>query len=346
MFSAACFDRLAFHSPNVAPHKFAIDRAADRRVPHDLAGSLVVTGRSDECGFGLIESLVVVVIAAVVLALLLPAMTAGREASRSMACRNVLRQMGLALHTYQNYQERFPMGFVAWKGDNPLKTDPGWAWGAIILPELDCENLHKSLDFQVSISMGVAGAQTAPIIKLDRFLCPSDRGGGGFAATSEDGKIFGTFGATSYAGNYGSGGDVAARPGEGNGFFVRNRCFALDDFEDGLSNTFAIGERAAMHTKTAWVGAIDGAVCRITPGAPSRSKMIGRGAVQVLAHIGDKPLNSLDSELDEFFSPHLGGVHFLMGDGAVRFFRSTINHATLRAHATRNGDELISDGKR
>ncbi len=135
---------------------------------------------------------------------------------------------------------------------------------------------------------------------------------------------------------------MAGQPQRGNGFFVRNRGFTLDDFEDGLSNTFAIGERAATHTKTAWVGAIDGADCRISPGATSHSREISRGAVQVLAHIGDKPLNSLDSNPDEFFSPHVGGVHFLMGDCAVRFVRSAISQATLRAHATRNGDELIS----
>jgi Protein of unknown function (DUF1559) len=162
---------------------------------------------------------------------------------------------------------------------------------------------------------------------------------------SEDGKSLGTYAPISYAGCYGSGGDVAGQPGSGNGFFVRNRCFRLDDFADGLSNTFAVGERAAMHTKTPWAGAVDGAVCRITPGARSQSKKIGRGAVQVLAHIGDKPINSLDSDPDEFFSGHKGGAHFLMGDGAVRFVRSTMNQAILRAHASRSGDELISEAK-
>jgi prepilin-type N-terminal cleavage/methylation domain-containing protein len=300
--------------------------------------------RAPKRGFSLIELLVVFAIAGVILALLMPALTGGRETARTVSCRNNMKQIGLGLHTYQFFQERFPMGFVAWKNDDPLKTDPGWGWSSMFLSHMEGSSVFSAIDFKRSIGSSVS--QTAAVVNLRTFVCPSDRGAGDFNATTEDGKFLGTLATTSYAGNYGSGGDVASQPGRGNGFFVRNRAFALDDFQDGLSNTFAVGERAAFHTKTSWNGAVDGAVCRITPGAPSRSKKIGRGAVQVLAHIGDKPLNSPDSDPDEFFSGHQGGVHFIMGDGAVRFVRSSIHQATLRAHASRNGGELISDGKR
>jgi prepilin-type N-terminal cleavage/methylation domain-containing protein len=294
-------------------------------------------------GFSLIELLVVLGIGFVILALLMPAITGGRETANAASCRNTMKQLGLALHLYQNAQERFPMGYVAWKSDDPLKTDPGWAWPAMILPHLEQNPMHRTIDFNGSLDTAAGlriGATT-----LRAFKCASDRAAVNFRATTETGETVATLAPMSYAGNYGSGGDVAGQPGRGNGFFVRNRCFVLDDFEDGLSNTIAVGERATMHTKTTWAGAFDGAVCRITPGASSQSKKIGRGAVQVLAHVGDKPLNSLDSDPDEFFSPHVGGVHFLMGDGAVRFIRSTISQATLRAHASRNGVELISDAK-
>jgi type II secretory pathway pseudopilin PulG len=294
-------------------------------------------------GFSRIELLIVIGIVVVSLAVWVPATNGGREAARSLACRNNLRQIGLAFHTYQNLNERFPIGYVSRKHDDPLSTDPGWGWSAMILPSMEQGNLAREIDYNRSIASPTN--VTSVRRTLEVFICPSDRGVLKFTTVTGDGKALGPLGPTSYAGNYGSRGDVAAEPGRGNGFFVRNRCFALDDFEDGLSNTFAVGERAALHTKTFWAGATDGVICRITPGAPSRSKKIGRGAVQVLAHIGDKPLNSLDSDPDEFFSGHIGGSHFVMGDGAVRFIRSTINQASLRAHASRNGDEMISGTK-
>ncbi len=293
-------------------------------------------------GFSLIELLVVLGIICVVLALLMPAITGGRENANAASCRNKMKQIGLALHIFQYFLERFPMGYVARKTADPLKTDPGWAWSTMILVHMEQNPLYRTIDFNRPTD-SPANARIGAT-DLNVFGCPSDRGTASFTVMTEDGKALGTHSPASYAGNYGSGGDVAGQPGTGNGFFVRNRCFTLDDFEDGLSNTFAVGERAALHTKTSWIGAVEGAACRITPGAPSRSRQVGRGAAQVLAHIGDKPLNSLDSGPDDFFSPHVGGGHFLMGDGAVRFVRSTINQATLRAHASRNGDELISEG--
>ncbi len=299
--------------------------------------------RARERGFSVIELLVVVGIIGVVLALLMPSITGGRDSARSVTCRNNMKQVGLALHTYQSFQERFPMGYVAWKNDDPLKTDPGWGWSAMFLPHMESSSVFSAIDFARPVANAVG--VTVGAVHLRTYVCPSDRAAGDFNVTTEDGKFLGTLGTTSYVGCYGSGGDVAGQPGKGNGFFVRNRAFTFDDFEDGLSNTFAVGERAALHTKTSWMGAVDGAVCRITPGAPSRSRQIGRGAVQVLAHIGDRPLNSLDSDPDEFFSGHKGGAHFLMGDGAVRFVRSTIHQATLRALASRNGGELFSEVK-
>jgi type II secretory pathway pseudopilin PulG len=295
-------------------------------------------------GISLIELLTVLGVICIMMSLLFPALSAGRESARSIACRNNLRQIGLALHNYQNLHQRFPIGYVAAKNDDPLRTAPGWSWPAMCLQQLEQWPLSKSIDFRATTASLVnsTAAMSSPSI----FVCPSDRESGLFTGQTEDGKLLGVFRGTSFAGNYGSGGDVAGSPGKGNGFFVRNRAFALDDFQDGLSHTFAVGERAAMHTKTAWIGAVDGAVCRITPGAPSRSKKIGRGAVQVFAHIGDKPINSLESDPDEFFSAHAGGCHFLTGDGAVRFVRSSVQQATLRAHASRNGGELISDRNR
>jgi hypothetical protein len=90
------------------------------------------------------------------------------------------------------------------------------------------------------------------------------------------------------------------------------------------------------------MGVIEDGVCTITPGGPSRSRAIGRGAVQVLAHATAKKLNGTDSDPDEFYSGHPGGLLFLMGDAGVRFVRTSIHPAVYQAQATRNGGEVIS----
>jgi prepilin-type N-terminal cleavage/methylation domain-containing protein/prepilin-type processing-associated H-X9-DG protein len=295
-------------------------------------------------GFSLIEVLVVLGIIGVVLALLMPIFAMGRESARAVSCRNNMKQMGISLHVYQSTHERFPIGFIAQPGSDPLNTDPGWGWTAMLLPHLEQSGLYSGLDFRrsiVSTAMLTAGRTT-----LRTLVCPADRAAGEFTVTSEDGKPMGSASTTSYTGCYGAGGDIEREPGRGNGFFVRNRALQLDDFGDGLSNTIAVGERAAMLTKSTWVGAFNGAVCRITPGGPSRSRKLGQGGVQVLARIGDKPLNDPNSDPDDFFSPHPDGINFLMGDGAVRFVRFSVDRATLRAMATRNGDELLVEAKR
>jgi type II secretory pathway pseudopilin PulG len=293
--------------------------------------------------FSVIELVSVLAIILIVATLILPVVGTSRESARMIACGNNLRQIGLALHTYQNTHERFPIGYVAAKNVDPLRTAPGWSWQSMMLPQLEQRVMWECIDFRRDTANAVN--RTVVVSKITIFTCPLDRQRDPFLRRTEDGTRIGSFATTSFAGNYGSGGDIAREPGKGNGFFVRNRSFALDDFVDGLSNTIALGERAAMHTETAWVGAIEGAVPFVKSGAPSRNREIARGGEQVLAHVGDRPLSRPDSGPDEFFSPHPLGSHFLMGDGALRSVRPTISLATLRALASRGGDELFGGSK-
>src|SRR5881227_3378700 len=104
-------------------------------------------------GFTLIELLVVIAIIAVLIALLLPAVQAAREAARRSQCVNNLKQMGLALHNYHDTVGVFPPGYVSSQapGSKPIldgnDTGPGWAWGSMILPQLEQDPLFHAINF-------------------------------------------------------------------------------------------------------------------------------------------------------------------------------------------------------
>ena len=80
----------------------------------------------------LVELLIVIAIIGLLIALLLPAVQAARESARSTQCRNHLRQLGVALHSYQDVHGAFPPAFVG----EPAGWRPSWSWTTFLLPHL------------------------------------------------------------------------------------------------------------------------------------------------------------------------------------------------------------------
>ncbi|MHC5541821.1 DUF1559 family PulG-like putative transporter, partial [Singulisphaera rosea] len=130
-------------------------------------------------GFTLIELLVVIAIIAVLIALLLPAVQAAREAARRAQCTNNLKQIGIALHSYHDQSGSFPLG-----GVNLGKSSQGWngtsnslSWRALILPQLEQNNIYNALNLGVTMSANSydsSAGYTVWMTVSNVWLCPSD----------------------------------------------------------------------------------------------------------------------------------------------------------------------------
>lgn len=131
-------------------------------------------------GFTLVELLVVITIIGILIALLLPAVQAAREAARRSQCINNLKQIGLAIHNYASATGRLPSAYVTkYPQDYYAHSDEPcvWGWGALILPYMELEALHTrlrvgSVNMAQVLATDLAALQT-PIVA---YVCPSDTG--------------------------------------------------------------------------------------------------------------------------------------------------------------------------
>ena len=131
-------------------------------------------------GLSLIELLVTIAIIGILIALLLPAISATRESARRVQCTSQLRQIGIGLNAYHDALGTFPPGYVAGNSESD-RDGKGWGWGALLLPFVEQRVLADQLNTSwQSFDAVAADIEQAPFLRsnVDLYLCPSDTGGG------------------------------------------------------------------------------------------------------------------------------------------------------------------------
>ena len=188
-------------------------------------------------GFTLIELLVVISIIGVLIALLLPAVQAAREAARRIQCTNNLKQLGLALHNYEGTNGALPIGVIVTRTPSGDPIFGGWGPLARILPYIEGQNQFNACNF--SVGNETPANITAMGISIAAFLCPSD---------PNINSIFVDDGVNRNNANYGMNrGDWYVWGGlvsnvEPKSPFRTNVSIKFSSITDGLSNTMMVAE--------------------------------------------------------------------------------------------------------
>jgi len=322
-------------------------------------------------GFTLVELLVVIAIIGVLVALLLPAVQAAREAARRTHCKNNMKQLGIALHNYHDTNKIFPSATYSWKacqhippnflGDSPALNASGWI---SVLPFFEQSTISQKYDLKgcASLATSTGGGNPAPMAgdpvangngvlvsqKLPVFICPSDPG----TPFMVDNSAF-------YSVKVGSGLKGArtnydfhvnchincnhwkSLASNVRNMFGENSDSGLNSVIDGTTTTFMVGETTLDVVNgegnawgyRGWVMIGVDASC---------TQQNGRG-INVLDRGPTRPTR-IPGQLGSWAwagSNHPGGCHFVMGDGSVQWVSQTIDF-TLLTRLSRMADGQVA----
>ena len=303
-------------------------------------------------GFTLVELLVVIAIIGVLVALLLPAVQAAREAARRMKCQNNLKQFGLALHSYHDTFGKMPASFYrAWPTSlGGTFGTPGWGWGTMILPRLEQQALYDSLNVSTTKAQGQASMKPPAQTALAVFRCPSDTGKKLNANRADYGtsNYVSIFGALYDQAAPSSGGLVyGSREGACTGMFGPNSSVRMAEVTDGTSNTVMIAEMCygpnGVKTSTGANRIYNGAIWVGIP-TDANSNVANQLSLCGFAAGSDvrfRKINTPDSS-NAISSAHSNGAQFSVADGSVRFISQNADGKMIDAIADRADGAAIT----
>jgi prepilin-type N-terminal cleavage/methylation domain-containing protein len=303
-------------------------------------------GSNEPRGFTLVELLVVIAIIGVLVALLLPAVQAAREAARRSTCVNNLKQCQLGMINFQDANKKFPAG------RSGSENQPGLSAFVQILPFIEQQTLYDMMDpkdqpWDDSFKPAYPWASKPNNLTFNgtvvpTYRCPSDPVPPTFKAsvidwTPADDSLIAL---SSYGYNWGrSGSTNLANKEKNDGVFVYRNQFAPKKITDGLSKTIFVGEARSR---------VD------LPSNPIFQTTIpwSMGNRRLTLRTTQNPINADTSiwfttpygiEDGGFGSHHTGGAHFTFGDGHVVFMDENIAFATYQALSTRSNNEIVGE---
>ncbi len=302
-------------------------------------------------GFTLIELLVVIAIIAILIALLLPAVQQAREAARRSACKNNLKQLGLALHNYQSAYSIFPYGHQQelYAGQTRRRD----CWFQNLLPFIDQAPRYQLYESYPSVN-AYEGEYIHRITNKNIVgpipvgSCPSDPaspgvgGNGGTIAFQSNYAVCAGVGQVATV-NTATGQIVVTNMNTANttqstGLFYLNSSTSLKSCVDGSTNTLMLGEGIIRGTGGAWGelgghwgGAPHGAFGFSTAAPPNTSVPDRVYSCKKTTYPGApnqapcQDRNSGSGRWNFLRSYHIGGVQAGLGDGSVQFFSNNIS---------------------
>jgi prepilin-type N-terminal cleavage/methylation domain-containing protein/prepilin-type processing-associated H-X9-DG protein len=329
-------------------------------------------------GFTLIEVLVVISIIAVLIGLLLPAVQAARESARRVQCTNNIKQLGLAIHQYIDSTGVLPPSMVLAGSGTKVAWSNGWSIHMRILPAIGQGNSFNAINFSVAYQDHVNTTVTGQVIAT--FLCPSEAnqqptshqtfgnvGINNYGWCMGDWFVWGSFGdprpnRSTFGPNQSrkwaeltDGLSNTALLAEVKSYqnYLRD-CGGLSNVND--ASNIPSPNASPMQIVPEYAGGkctlkpdghaewVDGGVHHTgftTAWTPNR--VTGNPTIYDLDINGQREKQGGPTfAAITARSYHPGGVNVLLGDGSVRFIKTTINGATWRALGTVAGGEVVS----